>query len=86
MKSDYPMFQEIINDMAARSDADPVDILEEYIAPLVDICNKINQWIGGNKEFDLRNEPPWYHEFVMNLTRFDIDMSHFWQEVREEAE
>lgn len=83
--SDYPIFREIINDITARPEADPVGILEEYIAPLVDLCNEINQWIGENKEFDLRNEPPWYQEFIRNLARYDVDLSPIWQEARNEA-
>lgn len=38
----YPYFQEIINEMQARPEADPVGILEENISPLLDACNKIN--------------------------------------------
>ena len=84
--SSYPMFQEIINDIAARPEADPIGILEEYIAPLVDMCNEINQWLGDNKDFDLHNEPPWYNKFARDLSRFDVDLSPIWQEAREEVE
>lgn len=62
--SRYPMFQEIINEIKARPEADPVGILEEYIAPLVDACNEINDWIGQHPTFDFNNEPEWYYRFV----------------------
>lgn len=56
-RGQYPYFQEIINEMAARAqgalpgvaEADPVGILEETISPLLDACNEINLWIGEHK-------------------------------------
>lgn len=89
--SRYPMFQEIINEMAARAqgalpgvaEADPVGILEETISPLLDACNKINLWIGEHPTWDFSNEPPWYEEFITELARFDVDLSPIWSVVRE---
>ena len=80
--ADYPLFVEIVNEMQARPDADPVGILEEYIAPLVNICNQINDWLGENPDFDLHYEPPWYREFIRELARFDVDLSPMWSENR----
>lgn len=76
--SNYPMFQEIINEMKARPEADPVGILEENIGPLLDACNKINLWIAEHPTFDFTNEPPWYEEFIGELTRFDVDLTPIW--------
>lgn len=81
--SDYPFFQEIINEMQARPEADPVGILEETISPLLDACNKIADWIATHETWDFRNEPPWYEEFVTELTRFDVDLSPIWWEAAE---
>lgn len=83
--SDYPFFQEIINEMNARPEADPVGILEENIGPLLDACNKINLWIGEHQTFDFTNEPPWYEEFIYAVARFDVDLSPIWREAAEEA-
>ena len=84
--SEYPMFQEIINEIKDRSEADPVGILEEYVAPLLDACNKINLWIGQHPTFDFANEPPWYEEFIRELARFDVDLSLIWREAKKDAE
>ena len=73
--AEYPMFAEIINAIAARPDADPIGILEEYVGPLVDVCNEMNQWFGKNPDFDLHFEPPWYEKFIRELARFDVDLS-----------
>jgi hypothetical protein len=78
LMSEYPMFQEIINEMKARPEADPVGILEENISPLLDVCNKINLWIGTHQTFDFTNEPPWYEEFMVELARFDVDLTPVW--------
>lgn len=76
--SDYPYFQEIVNEMKARPEADPVGILEETISPILDVCNKINLWIGERQTFDFSQEPPWYEEFIGALTRFDVDLTPIW--------
>lgn len=77
--SNYPMFTEIINEMRARPEADPVGILEETLSPLLDVCNKINLWIARGETFDFRNEPPWFEEFIRELTRFDVDLTPIWR-------
>lgn len=79
MSSDtkYPIFNEIINEMRARPEADPVGILEEYLQPMLDVCNEVNNWLPANV-----SEPPWYYKFVVELARFDVDLSPIWTEVR----
>lgn len=85
MMSNYPMFQEIINQMKAHPEADPVGILEEHISPLLDACNTLNLWIAEHKVWDFSNEPPWYEEFITELARFDVDLSPIWREAAKEA-
>ena len=83
--SNYPYFQEIINEMEARLEADPVGILEETVSPLLDVCNKINDWIAQQREpWDFTKEPPWYEEFIGELTRYDVDLSPIWRKERVE--
>lgn len=82
----YAMFQEIINDIAARPDADPVGILEEYVGPLVDMCNDINQWLANNRGFDLHYQPPWYEQFIIELARYDVDLTSIWRAARADYE
>lgn len=77
--SEYPYFQEIINEMQARPEADPVGILEETVGPLVDVCNKINLWIAEYQTWDFTQEPPWYEEFIEKLARFDDDLTPIWR-------
>ena len=77
--SSYPYFQEIINEMDARPEADPVGILEETISPLVDVCKEIDEWIGQH----FKDEPPWYEKFIHQLARFDIDLTPVWREAAE---
>lgn len=77
--SSYPMVQEIINEMQARPEADPVGVLEETVSPLLDVCNKINLWIGEHPTWDFTQEPPWYEEFIGELTRFDVDLTPIWR-------
>lgn len=84
--SDYPMFQEIVNEMQARPEADPVGILEESISPLLDACNKLNLWIAEHQTWDFSKEPSWYEEFITELARFDVDLSPIWREATAEAE
>ena len=84
--SKYAMFQEIVNEIKARPEADPVGILEEYVAPLVDVCNQINLWIGQRPMFDFSNEPPWYERFIAEVSRFDIDLSPIWRDARAKAD
>ena len=81
----YPLFQEIANEIKARPEADLVDILDEYVSPLVDACNKINQWMGQYPTWDFTREPPWYEAFLCELARFDVDLSPIWEEARGEA-
>lgn len=79
----YPIFNEIAAEIKARSDTPPAEIIEEYIAPLVDVCNDVNQWIGGN--FAACHQPQWYDRFVINLARFDVDLSPIWSKARSEV-
>jgi len=80
--ADYPLFNEIVNEMRVRPDADPIGILEEHVSPLIDVCNEMNQWFGENPDWELRFEPPWYEKFIRELARFDIDLSSIWLENR----
>lgn len=68
----YPLYNEIIADIRQNPDRNPADILDEYISPLVDVCNEINEWCAG------QDEPPWYQGFLYTLARFDVDLSPLW--------
>lgn len=78
----YAMFQEIVNEIKTRPEADPVGILEEYVGPLVDLCSVINIWLGDN----LLQEPPWYMQFIIELARYDVDLTPIWLEARRDCE